>query len=154
MVTTLELRPRQDLVSMTLLLLEPRDDKVQIEVCMGDTNMPPFCLAVGLTKVTKTLLKDQRDLTLYAKPMDVTRDRIKDWPPSLAVVSESAAVFYDLFSEGLVEHAFGTQVRDSVFCLFFGHIVYFVWVLKPSPSSRRCAAAESNAGHCRNECTV
>jgi hypothetical protein len=47
---------------------------------------------------------------MYAKGVEVTQDRIKDWPASLAVVSESSSVFYDLFSEGIIEQAFSPQV--------------------------------------------
>lgn len=122
MLGMLDLKARQDLLSMAVYLLEPRDDSILYEITMNDNHMPPMTIAVGLHKIIKTLLLERKDVQVYTKPLEVARDRIRDWPTSLSVVSESAGCFYDIFTEPVLELAFRQQVYSSSTGKYFRYL--------------------------------
>lgn len=113
MLATLDLRARQDLLSMLLSLVSPREDKLEIEVYMQPLTMPTTVLACATQKLIRTLVKDNDDLKTYTKQIPVKQ--IGDWPGNkLAVHTESAEVFYDLFTPEIRALFTGTEFETTI----------------------------------------
>ncbi|CAD7701327.1 unnamed protein product [Ostreobium quekettii] len=111
-LATLDLRAREDLLSMASYLLLRRDDHLNVEVYMSEGCMPPTVLAVGAPKVVRELARDCEDLRTYAKAVGVRQ--VADWATDRwAVVAESSEVFYDLIGERFVELVFGESAYES-----------------------------------------
>ncbi|GMH43269.1 hypothetical protein BSKO_11191 [Bryopsis sp. KO-2023] len=97
LMATLDLRARQDLLSMLTYMVLPREDTLEVEVYMNPTSMPAMVLACATHKLGRSLLKDNEDLKTFCKQIPVKQ--IADWPKDRLVVhTESSEVFYDVFS--------------------------------------------------------
>lgn len=113
MLATLDLRARQDFLSMLLYLVSPREDKLEIEVYMQPLGMPSTVLACATQKLIRTLVKDNNDLKTYTKQIPVKQ--ISDWPGNkLAVHTESAEVFYDLFTPEIRALFTGAELETTI----------------------------------------
>lgn len=112
-LATLDLRARQDVLSMMSYLVAPRDDLLDVEVYMSEGCMPPIVVAFGVPKVMRVLSRECEDIKTYAKPVNVRH--LSEWPSDRwTVMAESSEVFYDLVGEQFVEQIFGEAAYDAV----------------------------------------
>lgn len=110
---TFRMASRQDLVS---LLMKPgQRDTLDIEVNMNESAMPQTVLFIGTHSAAKTIIKDNRDISVLAKRMEPTRDRLATWPvDDLVVNAEQSAVFYEIISPQVMDALFGPNVWSEV----------------------------------------
>ncbi|KAF5829670.1 hypothetical protein DUNSADRAFT_15669 [Dunaliella salina] len=107
MLATLNLKPRQDLLSMAWNLVSPTEDHVTFEVLMAPASMPPIVLAVGTPKAARALQQDCTDVANYTKKINATRDSFPHWDnEKLHILAEHSSIFTELFSEHKVQQAF------------------------------------------------
>ena len=100
MLATLNLKPRQDLLMRLWGLVSPSEDTLEVEVCMNEGCVPPIVLVIGTPRAARTLLKEQRDVELYAKKISIGKNEAPWWPADkLQVLAEHSSIFYDLTSE-------------------------------------------------------
>lgn len=98
-LTTLDLKARQDCLSMLWYIVSTKVDTMEVEVWMSEAHMPLVSLAVAPTKHARSLFKDSSDLASYARTISVPKDRLPSWPSHLQVCTEHTSVFCDLFSD-------------------------------------------------------
>lgn len=106
MLLTFRMASRQDLV--TLLLKPGQRDTLDIEVNMNESAMPQTVLFIGTPSAAKTIVKDNRDISVLAKRVEPTRERLPSWPvDDIVVNAEQAAVFYEVISPQVMDAFFG-----------------------------------------------
>lgn len=92
---TLFLRSRQDLLSMVFHLISPRPETLEVDVFMNDMDMGPMVCLLTSPKLAKSLVRENRDLDIYAREIGVKQ--IPNWPTEkVSVWTESPDFFYDL----------------------------------------------------------
>jgi len=98
-LVTLELRARQDLLTLLWYTLYPRDDIMKIEVSMNEEAMAPFILAVTRRKQAKAFLKEHKDLKELCSVVDFSSRR--RWPADdLAVITDCREAANELLNDG------------------------------------------------------
>lgn len=113
MMTTLELRKRQDLMSEIVNLVLPSKDRMIVDVSMSDGAMEPLVFAVVKKKNAKAFISDHKDMKRFAK---VIQDPIQDpkhhsWPKKkLVCLSESKDLCTSLMSDVVVKNVFDSKV--------------------------------------------
>lgn len=104
MMTTLELRKRQDLLCELSNLVMPQSDKLIIEVSMNEGSMQPMVFAVVKKKLSKAFISDHKDVRQFAKRFQPEQ---KDWPKKkLVVLQESRELFSDLITDATMKNVF------------------------------------------------
>lgn len=111
---TLDLKAQQDLFCQAWYLFNPRDNLLQVEVCMAEGCMPPTMLLVATARAAKAVLKEQPGINNFAKSVQVTKDRATTWSLECAknwtVLAEQSSVFYDLLNtEPAIAKAFALK---------------------------------------------
>lgn len=107
LLATVNLKPRQDLLSSLFGFLFSFEDTVDIQVYMHESNMPQMVLAVGTPKQLKTL-QERADVKRYTKALKVTNEHlVGKWNSAkLHVAAEHSSMFYDLFSDAKLAQVF------------------------------------------------
>eukprot|EP01024_Parvocaulis_polyphysoides_P026326 TRINITY_DN24013_c0_g1_i5.p1 TRINITY_DN24013_c0_g1~~TRINITY_DN24013_c0_g1_i5.p1 ORF type:complete len:444 (-),score=81.95 TRINITY_DN24013_c0_g1_i5:504-1805(-) len=115
LLATLELQPRQDVLSLLIALAYPKDDNVEIQVFMNEASMPPMVIAVGIPKAIKQLLENKEDLSEFARKIDPPKDQLPGWPSDkLVVLTDSTQVFCDIMNETVMNQVFGSRAFEDV----------------------------------------
>lgn len=110
LLATLNLRARQDILSLIYYLVDPREDTIDVEVYMNESSMPTTVLAVAVPKAARALLKNFKDVVTFTKQITVAKDRLPTWPAEkLTVLAEHSSVFYDLFSDSKLQQLFASE---------------------------------------------
>ena len=96
--TEIQLRPRQDLLSMCLEFLNPTNDILKLEVCLGKDTMDPFIFAILPKRGAKDLLKEG-DLKDYSPK----ERKVESLPESLACYCDNGEVQSVLLNQSATE---------------------------------------------------
>ena len=105
---TLDLKHRQDLLYMLFYWISPREDHIDIDIPMNESNMQPLVLVVATPKLARDLSKALPDVQSLTRPIEVERKRLPGFPSDkLSVWAESSSVFYDLITDKITELLFG-----------------------------------------------
>ena len=127
-MTTLELRKRQDLMSELVNLVMPSKDKVIIEVSMNESNMHPMVFAIVKKKLSKAFISEHKDVKKYTRvvtdPQGVLAANKATshfaWPKKkLVVLSESKDLFSSMMSETAMRNVFDQKVYMKGFEKYF-----------------------------------
>eukprot|EP00873_Tetraselmis_striata_P023663 jgi/Tetstr1/443927/TSEL_031879.t1 len=101
MLASLDLCRRQDLLSLMVYTVFPKDDTLEVEVYMNDAAMPPLVLALGHTREARSLFRSRKDVAEYTKLVNI-RDRMPKFDADrFACYSESKEVAADLVLSAL-----------------------------------------------------
>eukprot|EP01026_Neomeris_dumetosa_P046009 TRINITY_DN3910_c0_g1_i2.p2 TRINITY_DN3910_c0_g1~~TRINITY_DN3910_c0_g1_i2.p2 ORF type:complete len:437 (-),score=77.46 TRINITY_DN3910_c0_g1_i2:357-1667(-) len=115
LLATLDLQPRQDIVSLLLALVWPKDDRVEIEVNMNESCMPPMVIAVGTSKAIKQLMTDKEDVANFTRKFNPPKDQLAGWPGDrLVVLTDSTQVFCDIMNDHIMNQVFGSRAFEEV----------------------------------------
>lgn len=109
MLATLQLVRRQDMLAYTVMALQGQKDVLELEVRMNEGALPPLVLAIGQPSVVRNMALDSEDIKTFCKRLEVTRDRIPNWPDKLAVWAEHSSIFYDLMGPQLLDLFFSKE---------------------------------------------
>jgi hypothetical protein len=109
MLATLQLVRRQDLLAYTVMALRGQKDVLELEVRMNEGALPPLVLALGQTAILRNMALDSDDIKTFCKRVEVTRDRIPNWPDKLAVWAEHSSIFYDVMGPQLLDLVFSKE---------------------------------------------
>ena len=105
-LTTLSLKKRQDAVSVAWYLMNPKDDRITVEVAMDGKAMAPAVFAVVRRKEVKALTNSGRDVRHFAKVCEPTKERAPQWPKRLTILAESKDLQTDLISDAAMKLVF------------------------------------------------
>ncbi|KAI7840816.1 hypothetical protein COHA_005462 [Chlorella ohadii] len=114
MLATLQLVRRQDLLAYTVMALRGQKDVLELEVRMSEGALPPLVLALGQPSIVRNMAMDSDDIKTFCKKVEVTRDRIANWPDKLAVWAEHSSIFYDIMGPQLLDLAFSKEAFQSL----------------------------------------
>lgn len=126
-MTTLKLRPRQDVLLSAYDLLRPSEDTVELHMELNDAAAPPTVMAVATPRLARAMAKDCPDIADYCKPLTVTAAKLPGWPSpykaaagpgaarELHVLAEQSAVWYEIFGDGGVLRALGSDAARKHF---------------------------------------
>ena len=128
MLITLNLVPRQDLLSLLLSLVRPVDDMVTIEVYMNANHsskqqtssykMPQSVLVIAEKKIARNLQKNNTDVTRYTKPMHLSEggSNIDNINNKLLILGESREFLNDVCTSHLVNNLLTSQQAVAKSC--------------------------------------
>lgn len=110
LLATLNMRARQDVLSLVYYLIDPREDVMEVEVYMNEVNMPHTVLTVAVPKVARVIQRNCKDVSGFAKQVTVAKDKLASWPhDKLVVYAEHSSVFYDVFSDTRLQQLFAAE---------------------------------------------
>lgn len=79
-----------------------QSDMVEFEVALLDS-FPPVVLAIVDRRFVSHVESTWTELGSFTKRMEVSKDKLKDWPrDDLVVFAESSSVFYDVVTDFLM----------------------------------------------------
>lgn len=113
MLCTFYLQQRQDLAQLLLGKLNGQRDILDLEAVMSEGCCPPIVLAIATPGLAKQLHTELPDLKAFARKLEVTKDRLAQWPfGKLSVLAEQSSTFYDLMTPQLMELVFGRMAWE------------------------------------------
>lgn len=112
----LSLRRRQDLLSLAWYSVQQRPDIVDLEIAMSEGAMPPMVLFIGQSKFAREWgSKEDSDLAVYAHTVEVSKQRLPQWPSDrLVVMAEHSSLLYDVMTESMMDQVFASPAFESV----------------------------------------
>lgn len=117
----IELKPRQDLISMGLSLLYPKYDTVTLDVFMKDECMDDFIFAVSKRKYATRLHKDCKDLNEFGSIIDIPIEQRRLWPEEgFCAIAEFKETFGAIFDYGPIPHILA-DIKSKELC---GNLLY------------------------------
>mmetsp|Transcript_215 Transcript_215/g.1598 ORF Transcript_215/g.1598 Transcript_215/m.1598 type:complete len:412 (-) Transcript_215:1152-2387(-) len=121
---SIQLKVRQDVVSIFTSILYKTMDTVTMDVFMNDESMDDFVFAVGKRKFATKLHKEQKDLNEFASIIDIPAEQKMFWPEEgFCAVAEFKETFGGIFDNGLACHILSTMKDQDLFKhLVFIHI--------------------------------
>lgn len=111
---TLDLKHRQDLLSLASYVISPRNDRIDIDIAMNETNMQPLVLVIATPRLAKDLSKSLPDVKSFARPIDVSQHELPGFPSKrLHVWTESKSTFHELMTDKVMDLLFGRAAFEE-----------------------------------------
>ncbi len=119
---TLDLKHRQDLFYLACYFIMPREDRIDIDIPMNESNMQPLVLLIAAPRLAKDMSKTLPDVQTLARPIQVEQKKLPGFPShKLSVWSESSSVFYDLMTDKVTDLLFGKAAFEDA-CQYFRYL--------------------------------
>mmetsp|Transcript_16567 Transcript_16567/g.56472 ORF Transcript_16567/g.56472 Transcript_16567/m.56472 type:complete len:507 (+) Transcript_16567:68-1588(+) len=110
MTCTLQLKKRQDLLSILVGYVAPEEDLLKLEVVMNAGDMDALCFAVGTKKAARALHKADPLLARFTSALELPAEkRRRLGPDAPLVLAEASDVAADLVTEHALDAAFGKE---------------------------------------------
>lgn len=120
LLATLDLKARQDLLSLGLYTVLSKNDTIDFTAILNDADMGPMVCVLASPRDLRLLLRENEDITTYAREIPVKQ--IPKWPlDKVNVWTESPDVFYDLMVPE-VKNVFLSSDFEEVYGEYFRYI--------------------------------
>jgi len=120
LLATIDLKGRQDLLSMAMYTVLSKTDTIDITAFLNDEDMGPMVCVLASPKHLKSLLRENEDITTYAREIPVKQ--IQKWPlDKVNVLTESPDMFYDLMVPE-VKNVFLSPEFETIYGKYFRYI--------------------------------
>eukprot|EP00887_Chlorella_sp_A99_P004191 scaffold23.g4191.t1 len=156
MLCTFYLQQRQDLAQLLLGKLNGQRDILDLEArggaVMSEGCCPPIVLAIATPGLAKQLHTELPDLKAFARKLEVTKDRLAQWPfGKLSVLAEQSSTFYDLMTPQLMELVFGRMAWELVESKFLDRFLTLALLLIDMVGTYKLSPGEAGAARRERE---